>query len=181
MIYINEWLPNPAGADENGEWVELWNNGPDPVYLKGWFLKTTSNKKFIFKEQEIEANNYLLLKRSETKLALQNQNGSLYLYNATGQLVDSAEFIGSAPEGKSASRFGENFIFTAPSPGRANNLLAGISLINDPHPFSKPLNKLPGQVIFWELLLGTSLILTAFVIFVLKKNENLSKLFFGRD
>lgn len=181
MVYINEWLPNPVGADEDGEWVELWNNGANPVYLKGWFLKTASDKKFIFKDRKIEVNNYLTLKRSEIKLALQNQNGSLYLYDAAGQLIDSAGFLGSAPEGKSVSRFGKDFIFTNPTPGGANNAVAEASLINNIYPFSEPLNKRLGQSIFWELLIGTSLILTVFVIFVLKRNENFSKLFFGRN
>ncbi len=181
MVYINEWLPNPAGADADGEWVELWNDDVSPIYLKGWFLKTASDKKFILKDQKIEANNYLTLKRSETKLALQNQNGSLYLYDAAGQLIDSAGFLGSAPEGKSVSRFGQNFIFVSPTAGGVNNAALEASLINNIYPLSEPLNKYSGQSAFLELLIGTSLILTAFVIFVLKKNENLSKLFFGRN
>ena len=36
MVFINEWLPNPNGADAKGEFIELWNSGNAPINLSGW-------------------------------------------------------------------------------------------------------------------------------------------------
>lgn len=41
-IRINEFMPDPAGADDapmpNGEWVELYNVGEEAVNVSGWVL-----------------------------------------------------------------------------------------------------------------------------------------------
>ena len=37
-IIISEAMPNPAGDDADGEWVELRNPGDGPVDLHGWIL-----------------------------------------------------------------------------------------------------------------------------------------------
>jgi hypothetical protein len=38
-VVINELMPNPPGADEGGEWLELRNNGAAGVTLDGWTLE----------------------------------------------------------------------------------------------------------------------------------------------
>jgi len=43
-MVINELLANPAGADSGNEWIELFNNGPNPVDVSGWIVqKATSS------------------------------------------------------------------------------------------------------------------------------------------
>jgi hypothetical protein len=43
-VAINELLPDPDGTDEGGEWIELYDAGPEPVALDGWRLEWgTSN------------------------------------------------------------------------------------------------------------------------------------------
>ena len=59
MIFINEWLSNPTGADAKGEFIELWNNGNAPVNLNGWTLQVDSKKKFKL-SGSIRANEYLM-------------------------------------------------------------------------------------------------------------------------
>jgi len=35
FIFINEVMPAPSNAPE---WVELYNPGPDPIDISGWYL-----------------------------------------------------------------------------------------------------------------------------------------------
>jgi hypothetical protein len=49
-VVINEFLPNPIGADNaprpGGEWVELYNNSSTKsIPLMGWYLKSASGNK----------------------------------------------------------------------------------------------------------------------------------------
>mgnify|MGYP001577829346 CR=1 FL=1 len=53
MLRINEWLPNPEGADADGEWIELLNGGPEAVHTRGWSLGNASGKKIQLREREI--------------------------------------------------------------------------------------------------------------------------------
>lgn len=38
-VVLNEFLPDPAGADGTQEWVELFNAGASPVDLEGWVVE----------------------------------------------------------------------------------------------------------------------------------------------
>ncbi len=38
-VKINELLPDPDGADDGGEWIELYDAGAEPVALDGWRLE----------------------------------------------------------------------------------------------------------------------------------------------
>jgi hypothetical protein len=38
-VFINEILPNPAGADETEEWLELKNSNNFDVDLSGWQIQ----------------------------------------------------------------------------------------------------------------------------------------------
>jgi hypothetical protein len=191
MIFINEWLPNPIGADAKGEFVELFNNGSVPVNLDGWSLGADVKKKFKL-SGAIHTNSYLVLPRSETKLALKNTDGKLFLYDAAGKLADQSAFEGSAPEGKSfnrisydvspAARAAQQFTWGAPTPG-AKNVAAvgmGISAIDYPTNISLTSASLSGiSVLGLAFIIGTAL---AFVLwYSIKKDENIRDIFFRRD
>lgn len=180
MLYINEFLPNPYGSDAEGEWVELYNDGPAED-LNGWFLERENGQKFFFKNRIIGEREFLVLRRNETKFALVNREGKIYLYNNRGELVHKAEFFGSAPEGKSFSRAGEGFIWSEPTPGVVNSSLSQLALIKNSYPSGQVLNLMPTYFSFLEIMLGSALLLTGFAIFILKRNESLSDLFFKRD
>lgn len=196
MIFINEWLPNPAGNDAQSEWVELFNSGSSTVLtagnasvnLDGWIIKTSGTSKFNLKGT-IGAGEYLVLKRTDTKLVLKNTDEKLFLYDMAGKLVDESGFLGSAPEGKSFSRIGYNpeglaqqFVWAEPTPGAANKATANnLITINNQYPLNTPLNQNLDTMEFVGLALGAAVVLAAIVMFVLKRNENLSKLFFARD
>ncbi|MBI4085735.1 MAG: lamin tail domain-containing protein [Candidatus Liptonbacteria bacterium] len=190
MILINEWLPNPAGADAAGEWVELFNGGQSPVSLNGWFLKNGNGKKVFLKNHSVDAGAYLVLKRNETKLTLRNNSETIFLYDNAGRLVDQSGFLGSAPDGKSFARrsfseggLGKNdFIFAEPTPGQVNKAVDnGNFLINNAYPAGQPLNNPVKYFDIAGLTIGLALLLAFFTIVLFKRNDYLSNLFFGRD
>ena len=192
MVYINEWLPNPQGLDTANEWVELWNGGPEAVNLGGWILVTKGGAKAKL-SGEIGADEYLLLRRPATKLVLRNTDESLSLYDGAGRLADQSSFLGSAPEGKSFGRMNYNdhnhnndnrmqdFAWSEPTPGAANKISLDASVVKNEYPLNQPLNRQLGGWEFFGLMVGAAAVLAGLVIFIIKKNEDLSKLFFGGD
>jgi hypothetical protein len=182
MVLINEWLPNPVGNDTSGEWLELFNGGNNSVNLDGWKIVSGSSK-FSISGKNIGTNGFLLLPRSETKLVFKNTDGMVSLYDASGKLVSSASFLGSAPEGKSFGRVqnGGGFVWSEPTPGAANIISSSTAIIENVYPVGVPLNKPLGTAEFLGLMLGVAIVLTGLVVFVFKKDHGLFKLFFGRD
>lgn len=181
MVFINEWLPNPVGKDASGEFVEVFNGGSNSVDLSGWYLKANSKTKFVLRG-EIGSGDFLVFKKPQLKISLGNTDGEIFLYDASGNLADQARFYGSAPEGKGFSRMSSGqFVFSEPTPGATNKFLEKTALINNSYPYGVPLNKPLGAFDLIWLALGVAAVLTGLIIFVIKSNENLSKLFFRRD
>lgn len=185
MLYINEWFPNPAGADASGEFVEFYNSGAAAVSLSGYALGTGAKKHYSLAGYSIPPGGYLVLKKEQTKLALKNTDGALFLYGPNGQVVDQASFEGSAPEGKSFSRINydasspaQHFIFTDPTPGVHNETASTmISSINYPDGISLA-PQLATPSLFLMAIGVASTILFIF-IYIFAKNENLSHYLFG--
>jgi len=130
-MLINEFLPNPVGKDADGEFIELFNNSQETVSLTGWKLKDASGKTFTLsaqggsatggKNQTVQAGEYLTLNYKTTKISLNNDGETLFLYDSNGVLADKAEFSGNALAGKSLVRQNNQFIFTdTPTPDKAN-------------------------------------------------------------
>lgn len=125
-IVINEFLPNPIGSDTTGEWIELLNRGTGEVDLLNWGIKTQNNKIFKFKASNIiRPNNYFVLNRQVSGLALNNSKGSLSLLSDSGNLIDTVNY-NSTKQGFSYARKNNNtWSWTRKiTPGKAN-VLAG--------------------------------------------------------
>ena len=200
MVFINEWFPNPDGADAKGEFIELFNNGNAAVSLNGWTMKATAKKTFVFGAQTIASHGYLVLTHAATKLSLKNTGETISLYDASGRLVDQSSYLGSAPSGQSFSRIyypgganndrggavvPQSFAWGTPTPGTPNKVDLHNNISANNYPAGVPLNTadflhgVSGVAIFFMMLLGISAILAALVVYSLKSDENLSKLFFG--
>ncbi len=41
-VVINEFIPDPDGADADREWIELYNSSGDPVSVSGWYITTAT-------------------------------------------------------------------------------------------------------------------------------------------
>ncbi|MCK5416271.1 lamin tail domain-containing protein [Candidatus Parcubacteria bacterium] len=81
LIIISEIFPNPIGADNNGEFIELQNIGKRSIDLYRWRIGNNCGQDYIFKEKTIiGAGKFFILKRSRINLALNNKGDSIKLY-----------------------------------------------------------------------------------------------------
>lgn len=110
-MLISEFLPNPIGKDQDGEFIELRNETSKIAVVDGFKLIDKKGKIFIL-HGEVAPNGFLVLTKKETKLALNNSDETIFLYNRGGALIDTAGFLGTAKEGASLVRSGNLFVFT---------------------------------------------------------------------
>lgn len=143
-IVLNEFLPNPIGADDagkpNGEWVELYNLSDTAIDVDGWYLYDALDSHQIpisaansdndgdigdAGETIVPSGGYLVvyLDGAYSSGWLNNSGGdTIRLYNGpigTGVLVDSYSYSGSAPENKSYARIPDGtgaFVDPIPTP-----------------------------------------------------------------
>lgn len=181
MVVVNEWLPNPTGADTADEWIELRNSGGSAIDLSGWKLATKSGSRTTL-QGTISSGQYLVLTRSDTKLALKNTDEGLSLYDASGKLAGTSSFLGSAPEGKSFSRSDAgNFVWAAPTPGAKNDITIDTTVTTGDYPIDAPFNHSPMTKDMILLAFGVGITFVAVVMVVIKRSDDLQKLFFGRN
>ena len=100
-VVINEVLPNPEGDDAEGEFIELYSYEESEVDLTGWYLEDGGTNYTL--SGNIEPEEFLVLWRNETGIALNNNGDDIKLYDNSGKLVDSFEYEDSS-EGKSWAR-----------------------------------------------------------------------------
>lgn len=174
MIFINEWLPNPKGNDTEGEWVELFNSGPN-TNLSGWKLKT-GKQSFTFGNVVLKEGNYLLLPRSLTRLSLRNTDETLLLLDARGVTRSTSEFYSAALEGKSFSLNGERYSFGEPTPGAENKFT---SLFYEQTPAAGTVLAASALPSLAGAALGTALALSVAIVFLIKRYENSPQSFSG--
>jgi hypothetical protein len=188
MIFINEWLPNPTGTYTKTEFIELYNNGSPSVSLNGWKLATTGKKIFALDGHSIAPHGYLLLYRTETKLSLKNTAETVSLYDASDKLADHSSFLGMAQQGKSLSRINygtdlsEHFAWSDPTPGAANRISLNNSLSANSYPLGVPLNRTSlaaSGISLAGIALGLGVILSALVVYCVKRDETIEKILFS--
>ncbi|MCK4961595.1 MAG: lamin tail domain-containing protein, partial [Anaerolineales bacterium] len=111
---INEIAWSGTLASANDEWIELHNQKPNPIDLDGWTL-TNEGDINITLTGLIPAYSFYLLERTDNTTvaditadkiytgALKNSGETLWLKDATGSVVDSANLGGSGWPGGNAS------------------------------------------------------------------------------
>jgi len=97
-MVIQEYLPNPVGKDAEGEYIKLYNDGDQAVFLNGWRVEDARGKSFNLQGQ-LAPGGELVLPYQQTKITLNNKNESLFLYNASGELASELSHSGTAKEG----------------------------------------------------------------------------------
>ena len=98
-MIIQEFLPNPVGKDNDGEYIKLFNDGREAVNLSGWKIKDASGKTYSLNGKSIIGQGELILDYAATKISLNNNGETLFLYDSSGKLVDEVGYSGSAAEG----------------------------------------------------------------------------------
>ncbi len=141
-VVINEFLPNPAGADNaqkpGGEWVELYNSGGSSVDVNGWKLYDNSDSHELLISAAntdsgatiVAPGGFLVVYRNgDADFALNNTGGdAVRLFDGPisggAALIDSYAYTGNAPEGKSFARIPDgsaNWVDPIPTPGAENS------------------------------------------------------------
>lgn len=128
-IRINELLPNPIGSDTSDEFIEFQNVGQETIDLVHWEVTDSSEKRYTIRQGSIAPQDFFLLKRSQSNIALNNTGGDIVkVYAPNGTLIDSIGYAGRAEEAASYAR-DEAGVWrwsTAPTPG-VHNIMLGIS------------------------------------------------------
>ena len=136
-IVINEFMPNPLGADNatmpGGEWVELYNGTGTDKDVAGWKLTDIGGDSLMITATNtdlstttIPSGGHLVVYRNaDAHFGITNQHDRLSLYNASNAQVDSYEYDLSQPvdENKSFSRMPDgsaNWIDPEATPGGPN-------------------------------------------------------------
>jgi len=122
-IIFNEILPSPSGPDSENEWIEIFNPNNFDVDLTGWKIKDNEGKttEFIFPQgTKIPARGFLVLKRPETKITLNNSGDRLELLSPASEIIDSV-FFKNAPRAKSYNRTSSGWNWSLNlTPGKKN-------------------------------------------------------------
>jgi competence ComEA-like helix-hairpin-helix protein len=120
-IFINEILPNPEGADETNEWIELYNSNNNEVDLSGWKIQNTAGTTTTFTiSEKVSANGFLVFKRPETKITMHNDGDGLNLLTPDGKIEDSINFP-KAPLGQSYNKINSGWQWSLTlTPGAIN-------------------------------------------------------------
>lgn len=105
-ILLSEIMPDPEGTDTETEWIELYNMGTVDVDLGNWSLddEEGGSQPYTFPAgTRIEAQDFLVVTRADSNLALNNDADEVRLFDFEGTLQDSVNYE-SAPEAQSYAR-----------------------------------------------------------------------------
>lgn len=105
-IILSEVMPNPEGTDTDTEWIELYNTGSTNVDLGNWSVddEDGGSSPYVFPAGTvIEAQDFLVVYRSDSNISLNNDTDEARLFDFEGSIQDSVLYEGS-PEGESYAR-----------------------------------------------------------------------------
>jgi len=140
-IVINEVLIRPrhdwegtGGVTTGDEFIELYNAGPLPVFLKGWWLDDVANggsKPYDLPGVTISPRGFAVFFRTKTKIALNDSGDTVRLLAPDGRLIDQISYLriraanlsyGRLTDGSDNMRYGlwptprmPNLLFEEPS------------------------------------------------------------------
>jgi len=123
-IYISEFIPNPKGFDNEGEWIEIYNDTFQIVDLTDWYIDDGMGGSKPYQlpiGSTIDKKSWLILDREETKIALNNSVDSVRLLSPDNLLVDEVAYKNPI-EGYSYAKLDNKFIWTSNfTPGEVNS------------------------------------------------------------
>ena len=145
-IIINEIMYDLEGADTDREWIEIFNNGSEPVDLTGWkFFEANTNHALTSVQggSVIQPNGLAVIVDNSEKFlidwpgfsgiifdssfSLSNTGETLVLKNSEFADIDSVSYnsdMGANGDGKSLQKSGSSWIAAIPTPGAQNSNLA---------------------------------------------------------
>lgn len=125
-VKLNELMINPVG-DDGGEWVEIKNRTDKKVDLTGWYIcdgvceLEDEEGGYRIKEGILPPGGFLLVKREESDISLNNGGDRVILFDPNHIWVDAVEYDIDAKEGWSYAFDGEEWKMNDdPSPNEEN-------------------------------------------------------------
>jgi len=121
-IFINEIMVNPAGSDEENEWIEIYNQNDIAIDISDWQIKNNDKLFKIPKNTKIEANSFLVFSRPTTKITLSNNGGLIELLDNQNNLIQKLNYPKALKKNISFARKENNsWEFTSvPTPNSIN-------------------------------------------------------------
>ena len=101
-IIISEIMVNPIGIDNGfNEWIEIYNTSTQGIIFRDWKIKDNLNE-YFFDDFILPANEYLILRRDQTGLILNNLNGDeIEIFDELGKSVDKIKYAKKPVAGES--------------------------------------------------------------------------------
>ncbi len=130
------------------EWIELYNSNNVNVDLFGWELQDirgTITTYTIPQNTNILANGFLVFKRPDTKIMLNNDKDGLNLLTPDGKAVDSMTFA-SAPLNQSYNKVGSSWQWSSTLTPGAINIITAVRTTNNNKALSKSKNSAKNDV-----------------------------------
>lgn len=124
VVRVNEFLPDPTGADTEAEFIELINTGSDEINIGGWKLDDADGGSGPFTipgGTTIPGGGMTVFFSSQTQIALNNSGGDMVrILDSSGAVLFSFAYT-TTHAGKSYIRDGDTFVETdTPTPGDSN-------------------------------------------------------------
>lgn len=122
-IRLNELLPNPKGADAEGEWVELYNFGEETILLDGWSIADAAGGAYPLEAGSALESGAFLVVKTGSKFSMNNTKGeTITLFDATKTAIGKVSYE-TAKEGQSFDYSPSGWRWSKEvTPGKANIL-----------------------------------------------------------
>lgn len=126
-IVINEFLPNPNGDDTAQEYIEIKSLDTRKIRLIGWAIDdgVGGSSPYRFADGDtISPNQILVLFRSKTKIALNNDQDIVQLLDPNKKIVSTVTYKPKIIEGQSFNRTVEGIFMWSEelTPGKENTI-----------------------------------------------------------
>lgn len=121
-LRLSELYPKTTGNDVTEEFIELINDGLNPVDLQGWSIEDASGKRFRSTSTNIAPGSFVTLPRSLTSIALNNTGDTVRLVAPDGSIVDEQSYD-TSKRGEAFARIDGTWTWTTtPTPDEPNHL-----------------------------------------------------------
>ena len=139
QIIITEILPDPSATQLGGEFIELYNNSKSTIDLTGYKIEIDGGRSFEFGKflnltRQLPAASYFSLYRTDSNLILDNNGGTIKLYEpGKGSAVQTLKY-GAAPAGGS---YCDTDYLDLPNADQATKIFLSNSLLQSPWVWSQ--------------------------------------------
>lgn len=120
-FHLNEIFPNPKGADEQNEFIEIKNTASSSVSTLGWHIAINQNQPKEIPEQIIAPHSLFVLRKTDLGNAIPNTGGTITLLSPLGKIMDTVAYTSAKEEESFAQDASTNWNWsTTATPGEEN-------------------------------------------------------------